>query len=53
MKGKNPKSVVFGFFRCAAAAFLATRKFFRAAYPPEPGLGWLGEEIYNGKAVSF
>ena len=24
MRGKNPKSVVFGFFRCAAAAVLAS-----------------------------
>ena len=28
MRGKNPKNVVFEFFRCAAAAILAAREAF-------------------------
>ena len=41
MKGKNPKSVVFEFFRYAAAAFLATRKVFSYPFlnPDCSGLG--------------
>ena len=50
MKGKNPKNVVFGFFRCAAAALLAARNVFPLlrTFPfLNPDWAGLGKSIKN------
>ena len=45
MKGKNPKNVVFWFFRCAAAAVLAARKALPSSGPSTfLNLDWRGKE---------